>query len=380
MFSNMDATVAKSGFDAVLMRKAFRAGPTTAPLETEKKEGNSRDWFCGGSGQYVHTWSTWATSTMASTATGLDTASLDHCVSLLEAPSDEKRFVGLLLATRLVKGPADLTRVFDACTQFVRRLLLSPAPADAAESGNPYRSLALTVLASFATEETLHARPEFISCMAAAAIPFVRSAAASPSELNDSVTVLRVALLQPAGLAEAVSARLASSVLALAAAAPPGAHQQPEQELRADSGAKASQGSGEAAVGSLSCELLELLAAAAAATAASDAVPTGHLCDELVGATCTLAVALASRRDALTFPRLRVVLALVRATRASVAASNDVLEPALASRLGGALFEGLAALLSSRLPPTARADALQARHGSTAGVAPSQRTALRLIT
>ena len=84
-------------------------------------------------------------------------ATISSCESLLQSGSDEQRFVGLLLATRLVQGPEDLTRVFDSGIQFVRRLLLSAPPAQdgGEEPGNAYRSLALSVLASFAAEQGL---------------------------------------------------------------------------------------------------------------------------------------------------------------------------------------------------------------------------------
>ena len=88
---------------------------------------------------------------------------IDECVNLLRGKTDEQQFVGLLLATKLMREPADLTRIFEAGLPFVRRLLRTP-PGAAASSvgvdGASYRSLALSVLASFCADPHLAARPE----------------------------------------------------------------------------------------------------------------------------------------------------------------------------------------------------------------------------
>ena len=51
---------------------------------------------------------------------------LAQCVTLLRASTDEQRFVGLLLAAKLMRTPADLALVFEEGMTFVRRLLLTP--------------------------------------------------------------------------------------------------------------------------------------------------------------------------------------------------------------------------------------------------------------
>ena len=108
---------------------------------------------------------------------------LDDAVRLLStASTDEERFVGLLLASKVAAEPAELRAVFDASSAFVRRLLRSPPPAAAdGGGGNPYRSLALSVLASFATDAPTAARPEFLEVALEAAATLGDAAAAPPS-------------------------------------------------------------------------------------------------------------------------------------------------------------------------------------------------------
>ncbi|KAL1499890.1 hypothetical protein AB1Y20_012573 [Prymnesium parvum] len=233
-----------------------------------------------------------------------DDAALMHCLALLHEKADEQRFVGLLLAARLVTLPSHLPLLFDAAIPFVRRLLLSPPPDDPSLP-NPYRTLALTLLASFATDAGLHARPEFLACAAAAAAPFAGGRGTGAAEVSESAAVLRAVLAQPEGLAEAVRARLASSVLARAAK-----------------------------TGKIEAE---------AARA------------ELLAAATVLARALGACRDARTFELLHALLSLLRAAR-----RGEALPPASAAPLGKALFEGLAPLLGSRLPAAARSETLQA--------------------
>ena len=59
--------------------------------------------------------------------------------------TDEQKFVGLLLATKLMREEDDLLRIFNASLPFVRRMMMTPS----SEAANPYRALALSVLASF---------------------------------------------------------------------------------------------------------------------------------------------------------------------------------------------------------------------------------------
>ena len=145
---------------------------------------------------------------------------LDDAVRLLStASTDEERFVGLLLASKVAAEPAELRAVFDASSAFVRRLLRSPPPAAAdGGGGNPYRSLALSVLASFATDAPTAARPEFLE-VALEAAATLGDAAAAAAEWRDAAAVVAAALEQPGGLAEAVRARLVSLVLVPAATA-----------------------------------------------------------------------------------------------------------------------------------------------------------------
>ena len=149
------------------------------------------------------------------------TAKLDHCCGLLErGKSDEERFVGLLLASKIVAAPAGLRRVCDAALAFLARLVQSPPPPDPVGGGNPYRALALSVLASFLTDDELRSRADVLACaVAAGAAVLGAGAEATDDELRDCASVLGVALCQPAGLAEAVRVQVISS-LAAAAASP----------------------------------------------------------------------------------------------------------------------------------------------------------------
>ena len=149
------------------------------------------------------------------------TAKLDHCCGLLErGKSDEERFVGLLLASKIVAAPAGLRRVCDAALAFLARLVQSPPPPDTVGGGNPYRALALSVLASFLTDDELRSRADVLACaVAAGAAVLGAGAEATDDELRDCASVLGVALCQPAGLAEAVRVQVISS-LAAAAASP----------------------------------------------------------------------------------------------------------------------------------------------------------------
>ena len=122
---------------------------------------------------------------------------LDDAVRLLStASTDEERFVGLLLASKVAAEPAELRAVFDASSAFVRRLLRSPPPAtaDGGGGGNPYRSLALSVLASFATDAPTAARPEFLE-VALEAAATLGDAAAAAAEWRDAAAVVAACLL-----------------------------------------------------------------------------------------------------------------------------------------------------------------------------------------
>lgn len=292
---------------------------------------------------------------------------VEQCVALLGEPSDEKRFVGLLLATRLVKQPGDLSRIFDAGIQFVRRLLLSPAPAESLE-GNPYQSLALAVLASFAMEPSIHSRPEFLACTAAAAAPFANGSAMFTAELADSAAVLRVALQHPMGISETVRARLASKTFAVAVASPAPASSSPSGPALAPAPSLAptatALGSAPPAPcevadaqsmnsGDLACDLLELLAAASQSLADVADSPAEALAEELLNAATIIAPSLASQRDSRSFRRLHVLLTILGAVRACRVPLSAVIP------LSRALFAGLGPLLSSRLPAAIRAELLQ---------------------
>ena len=88
---------------------------------------------------------------------GSKAAQLQQAVALLGAETDEKRFVGLLLVTKVAVAPAELRMVFESGYAFVRRLLSSPPPPEdlqAGATGNAYRTLALSVLASAVSEST----------------------------------------------------------------------------------------------------------------------------------------------------------------------------------------------------------------------------------
>ena len=149
------------------------------------------------------------------------TVQLQQVVSLLGAQTDEQRFVGLLLATKVAVAPAELRVVFESGYAFVRRLLSSPPPREDAQAGvggNAYRALALSVLASFCTDAELGARTELLECLSASAATLADTAhVASAAETRDAHTVLCTVLQQPGGLAEAAGARLASRLLAPAA-------------------------------------------------------------------------------------------------------------------------------------------------------------------
>jgi hypothetical protein len=170
---------------------------------------------------------------------GSKAAQLQQAVALLGAETDEKRFVGLLLVTKVAVAPAELRMVFESGYAFVRRLLSSPPPPEdlqAGATGNAYRTLALSVLASFCTDPELSARVELLECLSAAAAALSDTACvASPAEARDAQTVLCTVLQQPGGLAEAAGARICSRLLAPAATrsaalGPPLAGEQEEEE------------------------------------------------------------------------------------------------------------------------------------------------------
>lgn len=169
---------------------------------------------------------------------GSKAAQLQQAVALLGAETDEKRFVGLLLVTKVAVAPAELRMVFESGYAFVRRLLSSPPPPEDLQTGatgNAYRTLALSVLASFCTDPELSARVELLECVSAAAAALSDNACvASPAEARDAQTVLCTVLQQPGGLAEAAGARICSRHLAPAAArsaslGPPLAGEQEEE-------------------------------------------------------------------------------------------------------------------------------------------------------
>ena len=133
---------------------------------------------------------------------------LAHATGLLSSTSDEERFVGLLLAAKLVREPSHLERVFDAAIPFVRRLLhTAPARAAAGAPAQPphvYRAVALSLLAAFSVDAQLRVRSELIECLPAAvcALPTLATAA----EGADCETFLTALMGQPEALAHALRA------------------------------------------------------------------------------------------------------------------------------------------------------------------------------
>ena len=293
-------------------------------------------------------------------------ADLAQCLALLKATTDEHRFVGLLLVTKLMHTPEDLQRVFEDGMPFVRRLLLTTADAGGGgvevPSGTTYRGLALSVLASFCSDATLAARPELGACATAAAAPLFDGTTAT-SELLDSVAVLDAVLRQPECLTGPMHGRLLSTVVATAAALP--------------APAKASRDGTPSAPSppSLACELLERISSHYVAASGAD---EGSLARgaELLDAARLLAPAAGSRRDVLAFARLAALRALVEAAdrqlelaRGAAAVSAGASVPTGAAEAeedasraitaaGIELRAALVGPLASKLPPAARSDAL----------------------
>jgi len=295
-------------------------------------------------------------------ATASPGQSIDHCCGLLQkGKSDEERFVGLLLASKLVVAPADLRRVCDAALPFVRRLVNSPPPPDTEGGGNPYRGLALSVLAGFVTDAELLARTDLLSCaVAAGGSALGADSGVSEEEARDGAAVLEAALRQPAGLAEAVRTRLLSSVLARAAASgldppAPAGDAPPDEALAGPSRAD------------LACSLLAVASAslcASAGTPLGEAIfslsPPNAIRAELLAAAAPLARALAKSRDGATGSRLAALLAVLQAAEAASRSADAVPPLPPSSPLCEALRLGLGSLLSSRVQPAVRSDALRA--------------------
>ena len=250
--------------------------------------------------------------------------SLADCVALLRSSKDEQRFVGLLLATKLVRSPDDLRKVFDAGLPFVRRLLLTPGGGDEADAdgSSPYRALALSVLASFASDAELSARIEFVACASAVAPLLLNCAEAgngasrmTTDELRDCTAVLGALLRPPNGLTAPTHGRLLSTAVAPAAARP--------------AIAKSSSGPCAAAA---ACALLDQLAEEYSADAAStDAASTDATAADasaaqasralgtaaaLLDAARQLCPSVASLKDSLALSRLRSLRALVEGAAA----------------------------------------------------------------
>ena len=181
-------------------------------------------------------------------------ANLAQCVKLLRASTDEQRFVGLLLAAKLMRTPADLALVFEEGMTFVRRLLLTPPStgdgSEAPAAGPSFRGLALSVLASFSAEPALVVRPEFGACATAAAAPLL-DGTTNESDLIDCAAVLGAVLRQPEGLTGPIHGRLLSNAVARAAAQPAPARAQTSGDALSGGG-----GSAPLSASSLACELL----------------------------------------------------------------------------------------------------------------------------
>ena len=140
-----------------------------------------------------------------------------QCVELLSSSSDEQKFVGLLLATKLMREEDDLQRIFNASLSFVRRMMMTPS----SEAANPYRALALSVLASFGASADLASRRDY--CTAAAAVgPLLsqqlRTADMTAQELQDCGQVLFLLLRQTQGLVDPAFGRLLTTAIAPMAA------------------------------------------------------------------------------------------------------------------------------------------------------------------
>ena len=240
---------------------------------------------------------------------------LAQCVTLLRASTDEQRFVGLLLAAKLMRTPADLALVFEEGMTFVRRLLLTPpstgAGGEAPAAGASFRGLALSVLASFCAEPALVVRPEFGACATAAAAPLL-DGTTTESDLVDCAAVLGAVLRQPEGLTGPMHGRLLSNAVARAAA-------QPAPARAPTSGGALSGGGGFGAfplsAPSLACELLVQTANhyAGAGGHSAGAAAAFSTVAELLEAARVLAPAVGATRDALSFERLASLRALVEA-------------------------------------------------------------------
>jgi len=320
---------------------------------------------------------------------GSKAAQLQQAVALLGAETDEKRFVGLLLVTKVAVAPAELRMVFESGYAFVRRLLSSPPPPEDSQTGaagNAYRALALSVLASFCTDPELGARTELLECLSAAAAALSDTVCvASPAEARDAQTVLCTVLQQPGGLAEAAGARICSRLLAPAAArsASPGPPLAGEQEEEDGPGC--------------ACTVLALLGNLALATASGPATASDGgravaraLSADLLHAAASLSAAAPACRDRLAFRRLAALAAVLAGAAATAdchpaeSESEAFFSSAQPARSGSGSVDGgsggggsdggpgappelapslraaLGTLLASKLSAAARADALHA--------------------
>ena len=322
---------------------------------------------------------------------GSKAAQLQQAVALLGAETDEKRFVGLLLVTKVAVAPAELRMVFESGYAFVRRLLSSPPPPEDSQTGatgNAYRALALSVLASFCTDPELGARTELLECLSASAAALSDTVCvASPAEARDAQTVLCTVLQQSGGLAEAAGARICSRLLAPAAArsaspGPPLAGEQGEED-----------GPG------CACTVLALVGNLALATASDPAAASDGgravgraLSADLLRAAASLSAAAPACRDRLAFRRLAALAAVLAGAAATAdchptesesEAFFSSAQPARGGSGGGSsgggsggggsdggpgappelapsLRAALGTLLASKLSAAARADALHA--------------------
>jgi hypothetical protein len=295
-------------------------------------------------------------------------ASIDACIGLLAASSDEKKFVGLLLATKLVKCPSDLARVFDVGLPFVHRLLATPhdaAAKDTSGDGSPvggsYRSLALSVLVGFASDPKIALSAEFSGTAARVGQLLVDSnSALSKDELRDCAAVLGSLLSQPAGLSDPTHGRLLSSAVAQAAAAPAlGPH---VVEGATPAGAPAS-----------ACALIEHVCEACSTWSQPPSLTLATrraAASELVAAAHILCAAIGTRRDALALARLRALRMLIEAIGSQLDTGGErpaneeaMLDPLLSASIGALgvqLRPALAIPLTSKLSAAARADVLRA--------------------
>ena len=226
---------------------------------------------------------------------------LKKVLGLLKHDQDEQKFVGLLLATKLMKTSDDLTKVFKAAMPFTRRLLLSPNDTDTCL----YRGLALSVLASFGSEPSLAAKIDWGTCVASAA-PLLKDDDLPPEARRDLVTVLIQLMMQPDGLYHGLLSTDIAPVAARVRAGP----------AASSSGDSSSSGALPATTvdpsGEAACALIEHVGALYTRRCKESRRRSASTL-QLVAAINKLAPAVGTARDAMAFSRLSALRALIEA-------------------------------------------------------------------